>query len=56
MTSPARAVIGASSSVGCRRCRLEVWRLAVNTKMSIGIFLDCKSLREDRRGSGVKEE
>ena len=37
MTSSARGVIRASSSVGGCKCGLEVWRLAVNRKMSIGI-------------------
>ena len=36
-TSPARAVIRASSSVGGCRCGLEVWRLVVNRKRSVGI-------------------
>jgi len=35
--SPVRAVIRASSSVGGCGCGLEVWRLVVNRKMSVGI-------------------
>jgi len=57
MTSPARAVIQASSSVGCCKCGLEVWRLAVNRKMSIGIvWVESHYVGGDRRGSWAIEE
>lgn len=49
-TSPARAVISASSSAGGWRCGLEDWRVAVEeVSVGIGVGEGTKELEETRR-------